>query len=142
MPRSLIPCMRMCGGRGGFTSRSPPRIRSTTAGSGEAKLIDALKRTTPAWFVELRKLAYTLDRRRRDILAHLDHPRTSSGPTEAINGRHKHLRGSALGFRNPTHYIAKSLLDTGGFKARPTPSSAMDRLSSRLAHRSATRPRR
>jgi hypothetical protein len=31
---------------------------------------------------------------------------TSNGPTEAINGRLEHLRGSALGFRNLTNYIA------------------------------------
>jgi hypothetical protein len=31
---------------------------------------------------------------------------TNNGPTEAINGRLKHLRGSALGFRNLTNYIA------------------------------------
>ena len=37
---------------------------------------------------------------------HFDHPRTSNGPTEAINGRLEHLRGSALGFRNLTNYIA------------------------------------
>ena len=36
-------------------------------------------------------------------------------PTEAINGRLEHLRGSALGFRNLPHYIARSLLETGGF---------------------------
>ena len=32
-------------------------------------------------------------------------------PTEAINGRLEHLRGSALGFRNLTNYIARSLLE-------------------------------
>ncbi|NUW39570.1 transposase [Nonomuraea rhodomycinica] len=36
-------------------------------------------------------------------------PGISSGPTEAINGRLEHLRGSALGFRNLTSYIARSL---------------------------------
>ena len=35
-----------------------------------------------------------------------DRPGTSNGPTEALNGRLEHLRGSALGFRNLTHYIA------------------------------------
>ncbi len=39
---------------------------------------------------------------------------TSNGPTEAINGRLEHLRGSALGSRNLTNYIARSLLETGG----------------------------
>ena len=32
-----------------------------------------------------------------------------------FNGRLEHLRGSALGFRNLTNYIARSLLETGGF---------------------------
>jgi hypothetical protein len=31
-----------------------------------------------------------------------------------VNGRLEHLRGSALGFRNLTNYIARSLLETGG----------------------------
>jgi hypothetical protein len=42
-------------------------------------------------------------------------PGTSNGPTEAIKGRLEHLCGSALGFRNLTNYIARSLLETGGF---------------------------
>jgi hypothetical protein len=45
-------------------------------------------------------------------------------PTEAINGRLEHLRGSALGFRNLTHYIARSLLEAGGFRLRLHPSVA------------------
>ena len=90
-----------------FTGNGRRRLR---------ELIDVLKATTPAWFVELRKLGYTLDRRRQDILAYFDHPRTSNGPTEAINGRLEHLRGSALGFRNLTNYIARSLLEAGGFR--------------------------
>jgi Transposase len=40
------------------------------------------------------------------VLAYFDRPGTSNGPTEAINGRLEHLRGSALGFRNLTNYIA------------------------------------
>ncbi len=51
-----------------------------------------------------------------DVLAYFDRPGTSNGPTEAINGRLEHLRGSALGFRNLTNYIARSLLETGGFR--------------------------
>ena len=35
--------------------------------------------------------------------------------------RFEHLRGSALGFRNRTNYIAKSRLETGGFKPRLRP---------------------
>ena len=93
--------------------------REKFSGNGRRRLrelIDVVKATTPAWFVELRKLGYTLDRRRQDILAYFDHPRTSNGPTEAINGRLEHLRGSALGFRNLMNYFARSLLEAGGFK--------------------------
>ena len=52
------------------------------------------------------------------MLAYFERPHTSNGPTEAINGRLEHLRGSALGFRNLTNYIARSLLETGGFRPR------------------------
>ena len=55
-------------------------------------------------------------KRATDVLAYFDRPGTSNGPTEAINGRLEHLRGSALGFRNLTHYIARSLLEAGGFR--------------------------
>ncbi len=51
-----------------------------------------------------------------DILAYFDHSHTSNGPTEAINGRLEHLRGIAMGFRNLTHYVARSLLESGGFR--------------------------
>lgn len=33
-----------------------------------------------------------------------------------LNGRLEHLRGIALGFRNLAHYIARSLVDSGGFR--------------------------
>lgn len=35
-----------------------------------------------------------------------------------INGRLEHLRGSALGFRNLTNYVARSLLEAGGFRSQ------------------------
>ena len=70
------------------------------------KVINAISRGVPAALVELRKLGSTLKRRAGDVLAYFDHPRTSNGPTEAINGRLEHLRGSALGFRNLTNYGA------------------------------------
>jgi Transposase len=50
-------------------------------------------------------------------------------PTEAINGRLEHLRGSALGFRNLTNYIARSLLETGGFRPRLHPALVKSRSS-------------
>ena len=80
------------------------------------KLIDSLSRGVPAALSELVTLGRTLKRRATDVLAYFDRPGTSNGPTEAINGRLEHLRGSALGFRNLTNYIARSLLETGGFR--------------------------
>ena len=79
-------------------------------------VIDALDSTVPNMLAELRRLGRTLKQRAADILAFFDRPGTSNGPTEAINGRLEHLRGSALGFRNLSNYIARSLLETGGFR--------------------------
>ena len=80
------------------------------------QLIDSLTSGVPALLVEARKLGRTLKQRAADILAFFDRPGTSNGPTEAINGRLEHLRGSALGFRSLTNYIARSLLEAGGFR--------------------------
>ncbi|ODT21919.1 ISL3 family transposase, partial [Microbacterium sp. SCN 69-37] len=79
-------------------------------------LIDAVTAGVPAALVEIRRLGRTLKQRALDVLAYFDRPGTSNGPTEAINGRLEHLRGSALDFRNLTHYIARSLLEAGGFR--------------------------
>lgn len=84
-------------------------------------LIDSIASGVPAALVEITTLGRTLSRRAPDILAYFDRPGTSNGPTEAINGRLEHLRGSALGFRNLTNYIARSLLETGGFKPQLHP---------------------
>lgn len=81
-----------------------------------AKLIDSIKAGVPNGLAELAQLGRTLHKRRDDILAFFDHPGTSNGPTEAINGRLEHLRGIALGFRNLTHYRLRSLLEAGGFR--------------------------
>jgi transposase len=81
-------------------------------------VIDTLSHGVPDALHELITLGRTLKKRAADILAYFDRPGTSNGPTEAINGRLEHLRGSALGFRNLTNYIARSLLATGGFKPR------------------------
>jgi len=84
-------------------------------------VIDTLSRGVPAALIELRRLGRTLKRRASDVLAYFDRPRTSNGPTEAINGRLEHLRGTALGFRNLTNYITRSLLEAGGFRPRLHP---------------------
>jgi transposase len=85
------------------------------------KLIDSLSAGVPAALTELVTLRRTLKKRADDVLAYFDRPGTSNGPTEAINGRLEHLRGSALGFRNLTNYTARSLLETGGFRPRLHP---------------------
>ncbi|WP_232549203.1 ISL3 family transposase, partial [Propioniciclava soli] len=81
-------------------------------------VIDAIGSGVPGALTEVTTLGRTLKKRAADILAYFDRPGTSNGPTEALNGRLEHLRGSALGFRNLTHYIARSLLETGGFRPR------------------------
>ncbi|WP_460703209.1 ISL3 family transposase [Luteococcus sediminum] len=83
---------------------------------GMTRLIEAIGTAVPSALVEVCKLGRTLAKRRYDVLAFFDHQGSSNGPTEAINGRLEHLRGTALGFRNLTHYIARSLLEAGGFR--------------------------
>ena len=85
-------------------------------------LIESLSNGVPTALTEIATLGRTLKRRAADVLAYFDRPGTSNGPTEAINGRLEHLRGSALGFRNLTHYIARSLLETGGFRPHLHPA--------------------
>ena len=79
-------------------------------------LARALSTGVPAELTELITLGRTLKKRAADVLAYFTRPGTSNGPTEAINGRLEHLRGSALGFRNLTNYVARSLLEAGGFR--------------------------
>ena len=94
--------------------RTPDRASGRTTMN---TLIDALSQGVPAALIELVTLGRTLKRRAADVLAYFDRPGTSNGPTEAIC-RLEHLRGTALGFRNLTNYIARSLLESGGFRPR------------------------
>jgi transposase len=108
----------------GVYQRMIAAYRCEDRGLGRAAMqavIDTLANSVPTGLGELRRLGRTLARRAADILAYFDRPGTSNGPTEAINGRLEHLRGSALGFRNLTHYIARSLLEAGGFRPRLHP---------------------
>ncbi|MDJ0358484.1 ISL3 family transposase [Paenarthrobacter sp. PH39-S1] len=84
-------------------------------------VIDSVSTGVPSALTELRTLGRTLNRRAADVLAYFERPGTSNGPTEAINGRLEHLRGSALGFRNLTNYVARSLLESGGFRPKLHP---------------------
>ena len=85
------------------------------------KLIETLSNDVPKALTEITTLGRTLKKRADDVLAYFDRPGTSNGPTEAINGRLEHLRGSALGFRKLTNYIARSLLESGGFRSQLHP---------------------
>ena len=87
------------------------------------QLIGSISHSVPTVLREVITIGRTLKRRAVDVLAYFRRPGTSNGPTEAINGRLEHLRGSALGFRNLTNYIARSLLETGGFRSRLHPRS-------------------
>jgi transposase len=84
-------------------------------------LINALSNGIPKALQEVITLGRTLKKRAADILAYFDRPGTCNDPTKAINRRLEHLRSSVLGFRNLTNYIARSLLETGGFKPQPHP---------------------
>ena len=63
------------------------------------ELIESISHGVPGALCEVITLGRTLAKRAADVLAYFDRPGTSNGPTEAINGRLEHLRGSALGFR-------------------------------------------
>lgn len=86
-----------------------------------AKLITDLSAAVPQPLTELITLGRALKKRAANVLAYFDHPRTGNGPTEVINSRLEHLRESALGFRNLTNYIARSLLETDGFRPQLHP---------------------
>lgn len=93
--------------------------RARTPATGKAvmsKVIDTLSPDVPQALEELAEPDPTLNKRRTGILAYFDHPHTTGGPTEAINGRLEHLRGNAPGFRNPNHYTTPNPIHTGGFK--------------------------
>ena len=80
------------------------------------KIITSIHSDVPASLEELRSLGQTMKRHRDDILAFFDHPGTSNGPTEAVNGLLEHLHGTSKSFCSIVNYVARRLLDAGGFK--------------------------
>lgn len=105
----------------GIYQRMIEAYREPDRATGKKKMVALIKSVShgvPKALVEVAQLGRTLTKRAVDVLAYFDRPGTSNGPTEAINGRLEHLRGSALGFRNLTNYIARSLLETGGFRSQ------------------------
>ena len=77
----------------------------------------------PAALTEVITLGRTLQKRAADVLAYFDRLGTSNGPTEAIceTDASNTSRLGFLGFRNLTIYIARSLLEAGGFRPRLHP---------------------
>ena len=85
------------------------------------KVIQSSSSAFPAALAEVITFGRTLKKRAADILAYFDRHGTSDGPSEALNGRLEHSRGSVLNFRNLTRYTAPSLLETGGLKLQLNP---------------------
>ena len=79
--------------------RDPNKIRGKALMQAEINTLTSTR--VPRGLTELITLGRTLKRRAGDILAYFDHPHTTGGPTEAINGRLEHLHGSALGLAQP-----------------------------------------
>ena len=95
-----------------YRDRDPRRGKNTLR-----QLITTITRPDlPHTCIELARMGRTFKRRAGDILAYFDHPHTSNGPTEAINGRLEHLRGIAQGFINHRNYRLRCLLHSGGFQ--------------------------
>ena len=86
-------------------------------------VVGSVAANVPAALIEIRRLGQTLKQRAVDVFTFFNRPGTSNSPTEAINGTLEHLRGSALGFRNLTNYIARSQLESCGFRTALYPRS-------------------
>jgi transposase len=97
------------------------RWRLTSVSSSAAQAKHGRHSAAPEALREVITLGRTLKKRAADILSYFDRPHTSNGGTEAVNGRLEHLRGTTLGFRNLANYIARSLLETGGFRPQLHP---------------------
>lgn len=68
--------------------------------------------------VELTTLGRMLKRRTGAILTYFDWSGISNRPPKVIKRRLEHLRDRTLGFQNLANYMARSLLETGGFRSR------------------------
>lgn len=87
--------------------------------------IERIGTAVPVELVEVGKLGRTLKKRAADVLGYFDRPGTSNGPTEAINGRLQHLRGSALGFPQPDQLHRQIVAGDRRLQTTATPWIAM-----------------
>ena len=99
--------------------RDPNKIRGKALMQAEINTL--ISTHVPRGLTELITLGRTLKRRAGDILAYFDHPHTSNGPTEAINGRLEHLRGFALGLAKPHQLHHPSTPRNRRFQTPTTP---------------------
>lgn len=76
-------------------------------------VIDSLGVGVPRVPTEFITLGKGSRRRILDVVTYFGRPQKRNNPTEPINGRPEHPLGIARGYRNLTHYIARSLLETG-----------------------------
>ena len=83
-----------------FTSRTRPGMLSMSAAGASGKNVTS-GAGVPTALTEIVTLGRTLKRQSRDILAYFDHPHTTGGPTEAINGHLEHLETG--GFKPQRH---------------------------------------
>ena len=101
--------------------RGPPARRSPPGTRIDGQADNSISSGAPKSPTEIITPGRTLKNRAVDAPVYFDRSGASNGPTEAINGRLEHLRGSALGFRNLTDYIARALLETDGLRPRLHP---------------------
>jgi len=92
--------------------RDPDRTRRRAL---MTSLIESVGQGVPAALTEIRRLGRTLTQRAAHVLTSTGPAPTTDQPKPCVS-RLEHLRGIALGFRNLTNYIARSLLETGGFR--------------------------
>lgn len=83
--------------------------------------VGGLRSANGGTLVGLGRLGGTLIKRPEDVLAHFQLPDPANGPINAINVRLKCLRGSALGSWDLTNCLARSLLESGGFRSQLHP---------------------
>ena len=98
--------------------RHPDRTRGRDL---MAQLIETVSHDVPTALSEITRLGRTLKRRTPTSWPTSTVPAPATDQTKRSNGRLEHLRGSAPGLRNLTNYVARSLLESGGFRSQLPP---------------------
>lgn len=81
---------------------------------------------------EIARLGRTPNTWQTELLAHLDHPAVTNGPTENLNLKIKNTKRKARGFRNFDHYRLRLLLNHGRIH-NDQPTSRIRTRAARLA---------